>query len=109
MEVEFCGFAFFWRPGHISVPAIGTALKRSGLPRRLFADPMQIVAEEWRLNIFAEFARGFMPAEGNDADGIAFGCLPFAVKPWACHDEIRVIGVVLPGAKIGRASCRERV
>src|ERR1700730_10260665 len=97
MEEEFCRFGFLRWPRCIGMPAIRPALKRSVPPRGLCAYAVQIVAEEWRLNTFAKFARGFMSAERNDADGIAFGGLPFAVEPWARDNDIRVIGIVLLG------------
>ncbi len=56
---------------------------------------MQVIAEEWRFDVLAEFARGLVSAERNDADAVTFGTLPLAVEPRTRHHEIRVLRIVL--------------
>src|SRR5215469_7840474 len=97
MQVEIGGLGFLRRPGGVSVPAVGAALEGGCLPGGLLALAVEIVAEEWRLNVFAEFARGLVAAEGNLPDAIAFVGLPLAVKPRAGDHEVGVIGIALGG------------
>ena len=87
------------------MPGIGAGLECGGLPRGFLALAVEIVAEEWSLDIFAKFAGGFVAGEGNQADTFGFRRLPLTVKPRAGDHEIGVIGIVffgvtedLPGA-----------
>src|SRR5262249_50650034 len=74
-----------------------SALERASPPGGLLAYAVEVVAEKRSFNVFAEFSRCFMAAEGNHSDRIALGRLPFAVIPRSGHHEIGVIGIALRG------------
>ena len=97
MKVEFSGLRFFGRPDLVGVPGIRSALKGARLPCRFVAFAVKVIAEECRLDLLAEFTRGLMTPEGDDADRISLGTLPLAVIPRSGDDEIVVIGIVLFG------------
>src|SRR5258705_12707818 len=77
------------------MPTVRTALKGAGLPGRFFSYTVQVEAEKCGFDVLAKFARRFVPAKGNDADRVALGRLPFAVKPRSRDNKIRVVGIVL--------------
>ena len=95
VEIKIGTLGFFRGPCRIRVPAIGSALKCAGLPLRLFALIVQVVAEEWRFDVLAEFARGFVPTERNHPDAVAPGCLPLPVVPRTRHNKVGVLRVAL--------------
>src|SRR5208283_1494397 len=79
------------------MPGIQSTLERGGLPCRLLALPVQVIAEKWRLDILAKLTRCLVSAERNDADAVTLFTLPLAVIPRAGNDEIRVLRVVFFG------------
>ena len=56
---------------------------------------MQVVAEEGRLDVFAELARGLVSSERDEPDTVSLRSLPLAVEPWAGHDEVRALRIIL--------------
>src|SRR5262249_4648168 len=66
LQVEIGCFGLRWWPGSIRVPGVRAGLEHAGLPREFFACAVEIVAEERRLNVVAELASGFMPAQRDD-------------------------------------------
>src|SRR5205807_10298510 len=85
---------FSRRPNLVCVPTVRAALERAGLPGRLFAFAVEVMAEKRRLDIFAELTRCFMPRERNQADAVRFWRLPLTVKPRTGNHEIRVVGIL---------------
>ncbi len=77
------------------MPGVGSGLEGGDLPVGLGAFVVEIVAEEGGLNILAKFERRFVAAEGNDADAVSDGRLPFAVVPGACDHKVGAVGIVL--------------
>ena len=56
---------------------------------------MQVIAEEWSLDVLAELARGFVSGERDDADAVALGAPPLSVIPRPGDDEVGVLRIVL--------------
>src|SRR6185437_7212152 len=56
---------------------------------------MEIVAEERRLDVFTELARGLVSTQRNRADTVALGCMPLAVIPGPRDHEVVVAGIAL--------------
>ena len=77
------------------MPGVGSGLEGGDLPVGLVAFAVEIVAEEGGLNVAAKFERRLVAAEGNDADAISDGRLPFAVVPGAGDHDSCVVGIVL--------------
>src|SRR5271165_6477499 len=97
MQVKLRRRGFFRRPCGVRVPGVRSALKCAGLPGRLLALAVQVIAEERSLEFLAELTRRLVPAKWNQADAFFLIALPLAVKPWPRHHEIGVFGIALFG------------
>ena len=58
---------------------------------------MQVIAKEWRLNVFSKFTRGLMAAERDLPDLVSFGGLPLSMEPGTSHYEVLSLRVALFG------------
>ena len=72
-------------------------MKNIGLPLRLFAFAVQVVAEKRRFDVLAEFRGCVVAREWNLADAIGFVGLPLAVEPRSGNDEVSAIGIMFGG------------
>src|SRR5581483_366669 len=94
MQIQIRALGFLGGPVWIGVPAIGTALERGRLPPRFFTGTVQVVAEKWRFDVLAKFARGFMTAERNQSNAVSLWSPPLSVIPRARDHEICVLRIV---------------
>src|SRR5262245_55169350 len=97
MQIHTNGLGVGGWPRCVSAPSVRTALKCSGAPRRLLALAVQVIAEKWSFDIFAEFTRGFVTAKWDQPNAVAFGRLPLPVEPRSRDHEVSVVGIFFRG------------
>src|SRR2546427_11997127 len=81
VEIQVGGLGLRGRPRAVGPPAVRPRLKGRRPPGRRLASPMEVIAEERRLDRLAELARRLMPAERDRPDAVRFGGAPLAMIP----------------------------
>src|ERR1700674_514363 len=95
VKIEVCRFRLSRWPRRVGPPTVGAGLEGCRPPSRLRTLAVQVITEEWSFDRLAEFARGLVAAQRNEADTIALRRLPLAVIPRTSHHEVRVIRIIL--------------
>src|SRR5579864_2204943 len=97
MQVQVGSLRSLRRPDIIGMPSIRPALECARLPGRLLSAAVQVITEEWGLDIFSKLACRFMSSERHNADTVSLGCLPLPMEPWPSNDKIRVLWIAFLG------------